>query len=89
MSCLKARQGFHVYQLTLLCFVGFAMESLPVGNCGSPALDLGSEKPDGWVEVRVRNFVYAWRQSKSCPRDQRYLHPLGICQGVLVVWPYA
>ena len=70
MRCLKSRQGFHAYQLTLRCFVGFAMESLPVGNCGSPALDLGSRKPDGWVEVRVRNFVYAWRQSKSCPRIQ-------------------
>ena len=46
------------------------MESLPVGNCGSPALDLESGKPDGWVKVRVRNFVYAWRQSKSCPRIQ-------------------
>ncbi len=66
----QAHQGFHVYLLTLLCFIGFAMESLAVGNCGSPALDLGSRKPDGWVEVRVRNFVYAWRQSKSCP-----LHP--------------
>ena len=27
--------------------------------------------------------------SKSCPRNQRYLHPLGIYQWVLVVWPYA
>ena len=26
---------------------------------------------------------------KSCPRNQRYLHPLGIYQWVLVVWPYA
>ena len=66
----QAHQGFHVYLLTLLCFFGFAMESLAVGNCGSPALDLGSRKPDGWVEVRVRNFVYAWRRSKSCPRIQ-------------------
>ena len=26
---------------------------------------------------------------KSFPRNQRYLHPLGICQWVLVVKPYA
>tara|TARA_B100000683_G_scaffold246928_1_gene258939 strand:- start:365 stop:511 length:147 start_codon:yes stop_codon:yes gene_type:complete len=43
MHCLKSRQGFQAYQLTLGCFVGFAMESLPVGNCGSRALDLGSK----------------------------------------------
>ena len=29
------------------------------------------------------------RRFKSRPRNQRYLHPLGICQGVLVVRPYA
>ena len=43
MRCSKAHQDFQVYQLTLRCFVGFAMESLPVGNCGSRALDLGSK----------------------------------------------
>ena len=95
MRCLKARQDFHVYQLTLLCFVGFAMERLPVRNCGSPALDLGSRKPDGWVEVRVRNFVYAWRQSKSCPRIQhlRKKHTTNLldasflCLVFLLLWP--
>ena len=29
------------------------------------------------------------RRFKSRPRNQRYLHPLGIYQWVLVVWPYA
>jgi len=53
MHFLKSRQGFHSYQLTLRCFVGFAMESLPVEKCGSRAHPMAEERHSGNRDVGI------------------------------------